>query len=86
MQAEKDKKIGLLIMTLGIISFFVLLYFFRFIDAPIAYNDPINAVKMFFTFFFALFCFYFGLSFICGKKVALQIAGGLGIFAFGTKP
>jgi hypothetical protein len=77
---QKNKKIGVLIMIFGAIGFFLsFIYFFGWSTGEIEYQNLGYMLKLACTFGFAILGLYFGLLFYSGKKLALQLGGGLGL-------
>jgi hypothetical protein len=80
MQSERNKKIGLIIMSLGAIGFFGFFIYFNLSGAALDSKNIPLLVKIIFTTAFLPAGLYFGLYFTSGKKLALQIGGGGALF------
>lgn len=80
MPTKEDKKIGLLIMCLGIAAAIFFFWFFKFDGVVIDARNPVLVMKFLLTVLCLIAGLYFGLRFVSGKKAAAQIGGGLVIF------
>ena len=77
MQTEKNKKIGLLILILGTVMFFISILFFGQSGTRVEYRNLNYMLKTFCSEGIIFLTLYFGLYFTSGKKLAIQISGGL---------
>ena len=77
MQIKKNKKIGVLIMVLGLLVTVFLYFYFNLWGAKIEYRNLPFVLKVLLADFFLPVGLYFGLYFSHSKKLALQIGGGL---------
>jgi len=75
METEKNKKIGLGIIVIGTIFFFMSFVYFDQPGTKIEYQNPIYMIKMFCSYGILFLTLYFSLYFISGKKLANQIGG-----------
>ena len=82
MQAAKNKEIGVLIMTLGVMAFAYLFWYFELDGSVIDYNDTSLVLKMVLTSSSLPLGLYFGLYFYGGKRLAAQIGEGLALLMF----
>lgn len=80
MQIEKNKKKGVLIMLLGVVGFFFLILLFQQSGSQIQYKNIDYMLKMLCTYGFLLLGLSGGLFYYSGKKLAIQIGGGIAIF------
>jgi hypothetical protein len=80
MKTEKNKKIGVLIMFLGLAGSFFLFEVFHLYGVALDFKNVLLLFKIIFAIAFLLFGLYFGLLFYGGKKIANQIGIGLSIF------
>lgn len=79
MDQQKNKQIGVLIMILGAVAFIVsFVYFFGSSTGTIEYGNLSYILKLAFTLSLAVLGLYFGLLFYGGKRIAIQLGGGLG--------
>jgi hypothetical protein len=79
MRDQKNKWIGVIIMVISAAAFFSLYVYFGFDGGKIDHKNWTSIIKLLFTVFLLPFGLYFGLLFYGGKKIALQLGGGLGL-------
>lgn len=79
MQTDKNKKIGLAVMILGVLGFSFFFWYFKLDGAKIEYRNLEYVIKMLFTYSFIPAGLGFGLYFAHSKKFALQLGLGLEI-------
>lgn len=79
MQTQNSEKVGLLILVLGAICFFLLYKYLNLSGGKIDYKDIFSLSESLLISLFIPVILYFGLYFTSGKEVARRIGGGLGI-------
>lgn len=79
MQTQKNKKIGLSIIILGTIAFFISIFLFNQSGTMIEYKNVEYMLKMLLSYGILVATLYGGLYFAHSKKLANQIAGGMAI-------
>ena len=79
-QTIKNKKIGLFILLLAALGFAACFWLFHLDGARIDFKNTSQLLETVLTIAFLPLGLYFGLLFISGKKLALQIGGGTALF------
>lgn len=80
MQTGKNKKIGVVIMFLGLTLCIFFLWYFKFDGVKIDFTNKLVLLKSLVPIFSLILGLYFGLYFYGGKRIANQIGGGIIIF------
>ena len=76
---QKKKWIGILIMLISAVAFFSLYGYFGLSGGAIDYQNTPSTIKLLVTISLLPLGLYFGLLFYGGKRIALQLGGGLGL-------
>lgn len=79
MQSQNDKWVGVGIMLLGLMVGAFFFWYFKLDGKVIDFNDTSLVLKSIITVSSLIIGLYFGLLFYGGKKIALQLGGGLGL-------
>jgi hypothetical protein len=71
---------SIFVLSLGIIGFFLSMYYLNLFDSKIEYENNVYLLKMAFATSFIPLSLSFGTYFIVGKKVALVSGGSMALF------
>jgi hypothetical protein len=76
---KRNKKIGLAIMCAGPLAAAFFFWYFKLDGRIVDFTNPSLVLKAMLTTLCLIVGLYFGLYFAAGKKVALQLGGGLAV-------
>jgi apolipoprotein N-acyltransferase len=76
---QKNKWTGVIIMCFGFVACCFLIWLFNLSGQTIDFKDPALVLKFILASATLPIALYFGLLFYGGKKIALQLGGGLGV-------
>ena len=79
MQSDKSKWIGVGIMVFGLIVSAFFFWYFKLDGQVIDFTNPLLVLKSIIVACSLIIGLYFGLLFYGGKKIALQLGGGLAL-------
>jgi hypothetical protein len=76
---QKNKRIGVLIMLIFAVAFFALYSYFGLSGGAINYQNTSSTIKLLATVALLPLGLYLGLLFYGGRRIALQLGGGLAL-------